>query len=350
MKIETRNKKGESALETETRRKNSVNETMETGGATPGQKEKNGGTDNQEGQSENKVRGGDSMSMTTEQRARRENKTMYDETQNEGIETGNGGKIPSDMETDAGNRGNAQITLETREEKGNGTGRKDSEDEATKQNGERRKNEITGNEMRSEGTEAFEAEEDEQAYRGGGWAVLDARCDVSIAGKLWFESYRRGLPEAKRREISGPYATDIAIIFEEERRYKSLGEYEIPMSLYGKTTRMRVQILNSDIPLMISRKDMERARTTIDAENEETTPDNTQRKMRADEDRRATTQMTPDGEGGKRGDTTAEKWIEQPEKRGRSDDRNAKQGIEHHSKDTISDEKNEISDEDKSKL
>ena len=104
--------------------------------------------------------------------------------------------------------------------------------------------------------------------RKSGWAILDTCCNTSMAGKAWFEEYIRELPETERRKVLGPYKTEAKITFAAEQQHKSLAEYEVPVSLHGEETKIRVQILDTDIPLMISGEDMKRAGAIIDLRRE----------------------------------------------------------------------------------
>ena len=168
--------------------------------------------------------------------------------------------------------------------------------------------------------------------RRGGWAILDTCCNASMAGKTWLEDYLRKLPEIRRREISGPYPTDAEVTFGAERQHKSLAEYEIPVSLHNETTKIRVQILDMDIPLMISGEDMKKAGAIIDLKREKIILNGTEREMSTNEDGHPVAWIIPDGRGDGRENTEKRSGSSKPENKGEATTEEKKQNRKDDSK------------------
>ena len=104
----------------------------------------------------------------------------------------------------------------------------------------------------------------DEAEELDGWEIIDTKRDTSIAGASWFHKYQKGLSEAERREITGPFATKTTIKFENGEEHKAFQKYVIPIHIRGKKARVKAHIIAANIPLLISRSTTESIAATED--------------------------------------------------------------------------------------
>lgn len=98
-------------------------------------------------------------------------------------------------------------------------------------------------------------------------AVLDSACSSTVCGKTWLESYLSSLKESEREEIVRREGHKI-FKFGGGTRLKSEGEYELPMCLVGKPVIVKTDVVDSDIPLLLSRTTMKKAGVKLDLEKD----------------------------------------------------------------------------------
>ena len=137
----------------------------------------------------------------------------------------------------------------------------------------------------------------DEAEELDGWEIIDTKNDTSVAGASWFHKYQKGLSEAERREIMGPFATKTTIRFETGEEHKAFQKYVIPVHIRGKKTKVKVHIIAADIPLLISRSTTESIAAAEDIERS----DATTRTMQADRGRSTW--------GGEKTETVRTKWM-----------------------------------------
>ena len=93
-------------------------------------------------------------------------------------------------------------------------------------------------------------------WEARGAAALDSCCTSSVTGKAWLDMYREDLDEDVRKEIKGPFRSDTVFGFGNNGRLESLGKYRIPVVMAGWKTSISVDLIDSDIPLLLSRRAM----------------------------------------------------------------------------------------------
>ena len=98
-------------------------------------------------------------------------------------------------------------------------------------------------------------------------AVLDSACSSTVCGRAWFESYMDSLnTESQKRVIK--MEGNIVFRFGRGERLKSIGSYIIPTELAGKKLSLQTDVVDSEIPLLLSKKSMKKAKLTLDTEND----------------------------------------------------------------------------------
>ena len=101
-------------------------------------------------------------------------------------------------------------------------------------------------------------------WEARGAAALDSCCTSSVTGKAWLDMYMEDLDDDVRKEIKGPFRSDTVFGFGKNGRLESLGKYRIPVVMAGWKTSISVDLIDSDIPLLLSRRAMEKAKMKID--------------------------------------------------------------------------------------
>ena len=87
-------------------------------------------------------------------------------------------------------------------------------------------------------------------------AALDTCCTSSVAGKKWLKMYIDSLPENMRKCVTGPKEGIKEFQFGNLGILKSIGQYKIPVIIAGKKDFLTIDEIESDIPLLMSKKDM----------------------------------------------------------------------------------------------
>ena len=100
-----------------------------------------------------------------------------------------------------------------------------------------------------------------------GYAVLDSGCANSVTGEYWFKEYEKRLSkedqEAIRIAPSDEYFT-----FGDGKKVKSMRKVTFPCWFGGERGLLTVDVVDCNIPLLMSRKAMSRAKMRIDFGND----------------------------------------------------------------------------------
>lgn len=101
----------------------------------------------------------------------------------------------------------------------------------------------------------------------GNCAVLDSAASSTVCGEIWLEDYLSSLSdEDKHKVVKSP--GDKVYRFGGGEVLKSQGSYCIPAVLAGKEVLIRTDVVSSDIPLLLSKPSMKRAKVKLDLEND----------------------------------------------------------------------------------
>ena len=92
----------------------------------------------------------------------------------------------------------------------------------------------------------------------------------TVAGQKWFDIYLESLSSKLRKEIIGPSPSATVFTFGNQGSLPSLATYTISGHLAGKDVALQVDIVDSDIPLLLSKIIMKSAEVRIDTENDTT--------------------------------------------------------------------------------
>ena len=106
---------------------------------------------------------------------------------------------------------------------------------------------------------------------GFGKGSFDTGCTASVAGQVWFDNFVKELPKLRKQQIQGPFKSGRTFMFGNQGVLSSGAMYKLPVKLRGEDHEMEVDIINSDIPLLISRKEMSKLDISIDNKNDKAT-------------------------------------------------------------------------------
>ena len=98
-------------------------------------------------------------------------------------------------------------------------------------------------------------------------AVLDSACSSTVCGKKWMEDYKKSLNVDDQNKIIEMEGQKI-FRFGGVVKLKSLGSYIIPIEMAGKKLSLKTDVVDSEIPLLMSKSSMKKARITINTDND----------------------------------------------------------------------------------
>ena len=98
-------------------------------------------------------------------------------------------------------------------------------------------------------------------------AVLDSACSSTVCGQNWIENYLKCLPEYDKAKVIQNEGTRM-FRFGGGTVLKSLAEYRVPAMLAGQEITLVTDVVESDIPLLLSRTAMKSARIKLDLVND----------------------------------------------------------------------------------
>ena len=97
--------------------------------------------------------------------------------------------------------------------------------------------------------------------------VLDSACSSTVCGRNWFDNYISSLRQEDKAKIKQIMGQKV-FRFGGGEKLKSEGEYRIPAVIAGKEVTIKTDVVESDIPLLLSRKSMKVAGVKMDLEHD----------------------------------------------------------------------------------
>ena len=94
-------------------------------------------------------------------------------------------------------------------------------------------------------------------------AALDTCCTTSVAGENWLNIYLESLPQDYKSKVKGPLKGEKWFQSGNQVVLKSKAKYLLPARLGATDTMIEVEIIDSDIPLLLSKAAMKKAGMTI---------------------------------------------------------------------------------------
>ena len=98
--------------------------------------------------------------------------------------------------------------------------------------------------------------------------ALDSCCTCTVTGKKWLVIFLQSLPKDMKEMVKGPFSSDKTFMFGNQGKLKAEESYEIPIKVGGKVHMIRIDVIDSDIPLLLSKAEMKNLGMTLDLKND----------------------------------------------------------------------------------
>ena len=99
-------------------------------------------------------------------------------------------------------------------------------------------------------------------------AALDSCCTATVAGKKWLTIFLKALPKDVSKLVKGPFTSGKVFMFGNEGKMTAGEAYDIPIKIAGEVKMIHVDIIVSDIPLLLSKAEMKNLGMTLDMKND----------------------------------------------------------------------------------
>ena len=83
-------------------------------------------------------------------------------------------------------------------------------------------------------------------------------------GKGWLSEYKKVAPYYMKKDIKGPEPSYVTFTFGNGGKMHSSGRYLLPVMIHGKLIRLAVELVSSDIPLLLSKSTMQKCGIVLD--------------------------------------------------------------------------------------
>ena len=97
-------------------------------------------------------------------------------------------------------------------------------------------------------------------------ALIDSGASKTVCGRKWFEIFENSLPQQERRNIKEENSTS-HFKFGDSKPVKSEIVKVIPVDLCGKKVQIKANIVENDVPLLISRHTLSEAKANLNFEH-----------------------------------------------------------------------------------
>ncbi len=102
-------------------------------------------------------------------------------------------------------------------------------------------------------------------------AALDTCCSSSVTGMKWLNIYMQAIPKHIKHLLSGPHQSKTSFTFGNQQSLTSLGIYKIPIIIANEIHELAIDVINSDIPLLMSKEHMKKLGIAINLINDTAT-------------------------------------------------------------------------------
>ena len=93
-------------------------------------------------------------------------------------------------------------------------------------------------------------------------AILDCGASATVAGKEWFQNYFEGLDSKQQKKVEYRESNKI-FRFGSNQKFKSLYQAQIPAKIGSEEVLINTDVVDSKVPLLLSKDAMKRAQTEI---------------------------------------------------------------------------------------
>ena len=97
-------------------------------------------------------------------------------------------------------------------------------------------------------------------------AALDTCCTSSVTGEQWLDIFIDSLDDSAKSKLKGPLPSNRVFKFGNNGTLRSIGTYVLSVVIPGKTATIKTDVIEPDIPLLLSKVAMKKAKMKIDLE------------------------------------------------------------------------------------
>ena len=97
-----------------------------------------------------------------------------------------------------------------------------------------------------------------------GAAGMDSCCSRTLMGKKWYDSYKELATKEMLDGIKGPEESNVSFTFGNGGKMYSSGRYLLPVQIHGQRIKISVELVKSDIPLLLSKSTMQKCGIVLD--------------------------------------------------------------------------------------
>ena len=101
--------------------------------------------------------------------------------------------------------------------------------------------------------------------------ALDTCCTSSVAGKNWINIYRQTLPKHLQHLLTGPHDSKTTFMFGNQETLPSQGLYQVPVIIANQLHVLPIDVIESDIPFLMSKNHMKKVGLALDLTNDTAT-------------------------------------------------------------------------------
>ena len=98
--------------------------------------------------------------------------------------------------------------------------------------------------------------------------ALDTCCSSSVAGENWIKIYLKALPKEMKEKVVGPMPSNRKFMFGNQGKLTAKARYIIPTKIGGENNQVELDVISSDIPLLLSKEAMKTLGITLDMKND----------------------------------------------------------------------------------
>ncbi len=98
--------------------------------------------------------------------------------------------------------------------------------------------------------------------------ALDTCCTANVAGEKWTNIYLESIPKELKHKVIGPTESKRQFIFGNQGKLKATAKYTIPVRIGGEENMITIDVISSDIPLLISKSEMKKLGIALDMKND----------------------------------------------------------------------------------
>ena len=102
-------------------------------------------------------------------------------------------------------------------------------------------------------------------------AVLDSGCSKTVCGKEWYNNFVQTHPFMNHNEIQENKESSSVFRFGDGKAVKSNMSVTLPVRIGQKKVKLETEVVDADIPLLLSKEAMKKSDTTIDFANDTVT-------------------------------------------------------------------------------